>query len=296
MIVFELNKCMSMNFVKRRSEPEDVVFTPSGISFFESHHSSKFHMDMGSWPFSKLCHVAVGKGFLELPKQRISIKMHDLIYLPTGEMHRFVDLPKNPLALVGICWNKNAGDNNLILKDLEESFSKVFPALCPVFIDRNYQRTRILTYFKTILHEYRADTPEKAASVHAAFSNLLVALIRYCRQSNLRSNQKKIDQDLGDILAYMDINFQKNIQINDLAKLCNVTSRRFGTIFKKRTGKTPIEYLTDIRINYAKERLRQSGNITYAAYETGFSDISYFYRVFKKKVGKTPKRFLEEYE
>ena len=69
--------------------------------------------------------------------------------------------------------------------------------------------------------------------------------------------------------------------------------RRLTTLFKERTGMTVIEYLTAKRIDYAKERLRQTGQILCAAYEAGFSDPAYFYRVFKKATGMTPGRFVE---
>ena len=282
-----------MKISEKRSSPEDVIFTSSGVSLFESHHSSMFYMQMGVWPFSKLCWVAMGDGFLETERQRIPIKMHDILYLPENMAHRFVDLPKSPLTLVGICWNENATKSNRIFEGLVEIFSIDFPAMCPVYIERNFQRTQIQSRFRELLKEYGNETPEKAACLHAALSNLMVTLLRLCKKPEVKKYRSKLENDLDDVVEYLDLNFDKQIKIEELAGFCSVTRRRFGTIFKDRTKKTPVEYLTEKRIEFAKQRLLQTGNIAYAANESGFQDITYFYRVFKKSCGMTPRTYLK---
>lgn len=67
-------------------------------------------------------------------------------------------------------------------------------------------------------------------------------------------------------------------------------------LFIKETGKTPSEYLTDKRINYAKllleTRLKdKSMNVKEIANLVGFDDPYYFSRVFKKATGKSPTKW-----
>jgi len=80
--------------------------------------------------------------------------------------------------------------------------------------------------------------------------------------------------------------------VSELAKLTDYSERRLSTLFREATGKTMHQYLTGLRISYAKKRLLESGNITHAAFEAGFNDLSNFYRVFKKETGRTPRFFL----
>ena len=65
----------------------------------------------------------------------------------------------------------------------------------------------------------------------------------------------------------------------------------FRRLFKEYTGKSPVEYRNDIRLKNAKIKL-QSGeyNVSEAAYESGFSNLSFFIRLYKKKYGHTPKK------
>ena len=48
-----------------------------------------------------------------------------------------------------------------------------------------------------------------------------------------------------------------------------------------------MQYLSERRVAYAQERLRQTGQIMYAAVAAGFSDVTHFYRVFKRMTGMT---------
>ncbi len=75
---------------------------------------------------------------------------------------------------------------------------------------------------------------------------------------------------------------------------CSDHARR---IFAKDIGQTPLEYLTELRINHAKklfcEHNRLHLTVTEVALASGYSDISYFSRIFKKHTGLSPRAYLE---
>ncbi len=86
------------------------------------------------------------------------------------------------------------------------------------------------------------------------------------------------------------INMLDNSYI-DYAKLCDMSEVCFRRYFKEFTGKSPIEYRNDTRLNNAKILL-QSGQYTVSevAEACGFSNLSFFTRLYKRKYGHTPKR------
>jgi len=67
-------------------------------------------------------------------------------------------------------------------------------------------------------------------------------------------------------------------------------------LFKQETGFTPLEYLTDLRLNHAKKLMQENDVLHYKISEIsimcGFYDNGYFYRVFKKKTNMTPSEYL----
>ena len=66
-------------------------------------------------------------------------------------------------------------------------------------------------------------------------------------------------------------------------------------LFRKETGMSMLEYLTELRINHAKRLLSENHRLHYSIAEIGamcgFYDISYFSRVFKKKTGVAPSEY-----
>ena len=93
-------------------------------------------------------------------------------------------------------------------------------------------------------------------------------------------------------LQYLDDNFYKPIKIEDLAALANMSYRTYTEQFKRRTGKTVTQYLTERRVEYAKRLMLETDDIPFASAEAGFGDLTHFYRVFKKFAGVTPKQFI----
>jgi AraC-like DNA-binding protein len=93
-------------------------------------------------------------------------------------------------------------------------------------------------------------------------------------------------------LYFINKNFYRPIKVEELAVLANLSYRRYTEQFKRSTGKTVTQYLSEIRVEYAKRVMLETGDIVYAAFESGFGDLAHFYRVFKKTTGSTPKRFI----
>ena len=77
--------------------------------------------------------------------------------------------------------------------------------------------------------------------------------------------------------------------LQDVAKAVSMSNSRFSTVFSQETGKTFTEYLTMLRMNKAREMLKntnkRSGEI---AFDVGYNDSHYFSYLFKKNVGMTP--------
>jgi AraC-like DNA-binding protein len=74
------------------------------------------------------------------------------------------------------------------------------------------------------------------------------------------------------------------------ANLCDMSESNFRRLFKDYIGFSPVDYRNEMRLINARNKL-QSGeyNVSEAAYECGFSNLSFFIRLYKKKYGHTPK-------
>ena len=82
------------------------------------------------------------------------------------------------------------------------------------------------------------------------------------------------------------------LSIETICGHLNVSAAYFSTVFKKETGKTFINYLTDYRMEVAVELLLTQNEKTYViAEKVGYSDPNYFSYVFKKQFGMAPSKY-----
>ena len=94
--------------------------------------------------------------------------------------------------------------------------------------------------------------------------------------------------------VYIAQNYSKDLILDDVSKELQLSPYYFSKLFKKRTGKTFIEYVTDLRIEKAKELLRNSNkSMKEICIEIGYTDPNYFSRTFKKNTGVTPSEYKE---
>lgn len=101
---------------------------------------------------------------------------------------------------------------------------------------------------------------------------------------------------LEKAFEYMHNNFDKEISLSEIAKLVGMAEVSFSRFIKKRTGKTFVDSLNEIRLGQTSRLLIDSTqSIAEIAYKCGFNNLSYFNRLFRHKNGCTPKEFRENY-
>jgi AraC-like DNA-binding protein len=105
----------------------------------------------------------------------------------------------------------------------------------------------------------------------------------------------KEQQRLQKVYHFIEANYQNEIDVNAVAKLCNLTIAAFCRYFKKSTHYTFTDFLNQFRVNQSKKILMQGKNVTEACYESGFANISYFNKTFKKITGVNPSAFKKKH-
>ncbi|MCF2506265.1 AraC family transcriptional regulator [Dyadobacter sp. CY107] len=109
---------------------------------------------------------------------------------------------------------------------------------------------------------------------------------------NVNFNSRRIEK----VFVYMRDNYDKEINLEGVSRLAGMSEVSFSRFIKKRTGKTFIESLNEIRLGHASRSLINTTNtISEIAYKCGFNNLSYFNRIFKNKNGCTPKEFRDNY-
>ena len=94
------------------------------------------------------------------------------------------------------------------------------------------------------------------------------------------------------IRHYIDSHYKEDISLQDVAGAMNYSDAYFCKIFKQCFGKGFIVYLSEYRVEKAKELLSDVAiNIKNVSQEVGYRDSNYFAKVFKRVVGETPTEY-----
>jgi YesN/AraC family two-component response regulator len=101
----------------------------------------------------------------------------------------------------------------------------------------------------------------------------------------------KEQQRLQLVYHFIEANYQNEIDVNAVAKMCHLTTAAFCRYFKKCTHYTFTDFVNQFRINQSKKLLHEGCNVTEACYQSGFANISYYNRIFKKITGENPSAF-----
>ena len=113
----------------------------------------------------------------------------------------------------------------------------------------------------------------------------------------IEHRNKLSDQRYSDIIekaqAYIRDNYQNDdMSLQTVSSHVNVSSNHFSAIFRKETGSTFIDYLTNVRMEKAKDMLvTTSMKTSDVGFEVGYRDPHYFSYIFKKTQGMSPKEF-----
>ncbi len=130
--------------------------------------------------------------------------------------------------------------------------------------------------------------------IKANVLRILTMLIRTyqdeSKSDEMLKEKKTAMKRLEQAFAYIDTHYCEKITLEDVAASVYMSSNYFSSYFRKVTNISFSDYVTRMRINHARELLREGRmNVTDIAMECGFNNISNFYRLYKKHVGKTPK-------
>jgi len=93
-------------------------------------------------------------------------------------------------------------------------------------------------------------------------------------------------------VRFIQEGFQEELSLEDVAEHVHLNPYYFSKVFKQQTGETFIDYVTSLRIEKAKEWMRDSQlSMKEVCYLVGYKDPNYFSRVFKKVTGVTPSEY-----
>lgn len=203
--------------------------------------------------------------------------------------------------------------SNGLLEETENFVKNYFYAIgqepLESLVFRNYVtlnvRFSVMSFLKEIGCDTRTLEQEDTEDVLSESSKSLENAIAYAKKIISQAIALR-DQNSGNknrsilktAVDFIDSHYmEEDMSLNKAANAANVSANHFSALFSQNMGQTFIEYLTNLRMNKAKEYLRcTSMRSSEIAGEIGYKDAHYFSYLFKKTQGMTPSDYRKARE
>ena len=104
------------------------------------------------------------------------------------------------------------------------------------------------------------------------------------------------DKEIHKVEDWFEENWQKPVTIPEMASEAVLGERQFLRRFKSATGRTPVEYLQNMRIEHARNLLETTNApVSEITWSVGYEDINTFRKLFRRLVGLTPNQYRERF-
>jgi len=228
--------------------------------------------------------VTSGTGSLMYDGKNYSLLKNDCVFLNCQKPY----FHKTSESLWSLSWVHFNGWN---MKDIYEKY-----------LERGgknvFHQENILEYCSIIndlIYIAKSDSFIKDLEINEKITEMITYLMKETITDNKKDSKEKITLVQG-LKRYLDVNFKKNISLDELSSLFSLNKYSLIRNFKKKYGFSIDNYLLNKRINKAKELLRFSQlSIEEISKECGFYDQNYFSRVFKKVEGESPTKYRKEW-
>lgn len=193
------------------------------------------------------------------------------------------------------------GDLDEVIYFVDEFFGKLDGGAMKSRIFRQYITMdayfSIVDFLKGLgLQKDEIEAPDQDSSILQDEKSAMDYIVRIMDKALVLREKRassRYEDVVSEVIHYIEDNYaQEELSLNLLASHVNFSPNHLSMIFSQQTGQTLIRYLTDYRMNRAKELLRcSSKKSSVISMEVGYKDPHYFSYLFKKTQGMTPTQY-----
>ncbi len=233
------------------------------------------------------------------------IHYEDIIGMPKGDYYYPLEIERQLInsIKVGDFDNSKQILDDIFKKNFESTKLSLEIARCLVF-------DLVSTMIKTVNDVHHSISSEllkevkpierllsckSVAEMRREMTNILDVFCNYIKKAKSKVKNKDTDQQLAvEVTKFVQDNYMDvNLGVTAIAESFNVHIVHLSKTFKEQTGEGLADFITKIRLEKAKELLKELSSIEEVSNAVGYSNIRTFMRAFKKIEGITPGKFKE---
>lgn len=228
-----------------------------------------------------LIYCTEGSGWISVKGRRFSVRANQYFIIPKTVPHSYGSSKQNPWS---IYWIHFLGSQSEDYANLTTNPQTIFPSN----IDRIDNRIEL---FEGMLQNLEMGFTQE--NIQYANICLMHFLASFKFLDQYRQIRKRDDSDpILKSMRHMKANLEDTLTLRDLAKRVNLSTSQYSLLFKRKTGKSPLDYVIQLRIQKACQLLDNTDlKIKQIAPQVGYQDPYYFSRIFTKTIGTSPRDY-----
>lgn len=230
-----------------------------------------------------LIYCTEGEGWYQIEQTRYKVSANQAFILPKGKSHSYGSVARNPWT---IYWIHFDGQLAFYLSDTLDKPVSVYPEKD----SRIEERFKLFEeIYSTLRNGYSKNNLDYCSTVLLHF----LGSIKYLNAYRGSSSQSGEQRDLVDeAIHYMRENIRKRITLKDISQYLGISISHLSAIFPQKTGYSPLNYLSHLKIQEACHYLDFSDmKVNQISMLIGFEDPFYFSRLFSKIMGTSPTEY-----
>lgn len=252
-------------------------------------------INMHSHEFYEISYVYEGRGTHYQKDGHEPIRTGEFIFLSPGVSHCIKSPAPNTGSWVRVCnmlitpsYLNELRKRISSIRELDEYSlkNKIFGGE-PFCIHLKDDSQSIYRLLMTAAHEYNHYSDCSGEIITNSAASLLMYIIRlYEKEIKHETVTSTKNEVIDDLLKFISTNFGSRLTLDYLAAYAHLSPEYLSRYFKRRTGMNISDYITRVRIDKAKYRLRTNNwAINDICEYCGYQSISAFQKAFKKAVG-----------
>ena len=273
---------------------QSVVLSPMVVEMAERDElvSSLFVTDIGYYPNATnhyrerkqaidqyvLIYCVDGSGWYRLKGKEYQVNKNQFFILPAGEPHIY-----GANDSWTIYWVHFRGAHAVIFAEGMQTPQNINVALNSRIRDR-------INIFEELLSTLHAGQGIEDLRYASSLLHHFLASMRYLGQ--FRKAYQVESDTIEAAIHFMQENIENRITLQDVLDYIGYSQSHFSSLFKKRTGESPIAYFNHLKIEHACRLLKETDlKINQICFKIGIEDSFYFSRLFSKAMGMSPTEY-----
>ena len=273
-------------------EIQNGCFSPKVYAYYFTEWNGYVMKTLHAHPWMEIMYVVHGTCEIAFDQKSISMKNGEFIFISSEVPHKLVLEESESCRMLNLEFGFEKTNDPIFsmekLINKNESIGPMIEAAQPYLLIKDFEE--VYPILKSLITELTSGYEGNEYLIQLFLSQLIILISRL-----VATNEKLLpyrDHYVRKALNFMNLKYDCPILVEDIAKEVNVHPTYLHRIFKKYTGFTICEYLTNIRIEKAKMLLERTDIpvIDISGY-VGISSRQYFSYIFKNHTGSSPLQF-----